>query len=105
VVVLALAIALGFVLYRAQRWLSGSTHRVFNLGLLAASVALAVSVLWLLIAFAVARTDLQRAVGQGSVPAEALAQAAIDTQQARGDEVLHLSSRRGDRTCAQALQA
>jgi len=105
VVVLILAIALGFVLYRAQRWLSGHSHRVFNLGLLAASVALAVSVLWLLIAFAVARTDLQRAVGHGSVPAEALAQAAIDTQQARGYEVLNLISRSGDATFVKDFQA
>ena len=105
VVVLVLAIALGFVLYRAQRWLSGSTHRVFNLGLLAASVALAVSVLWLLIAFAVARTDLQRGVGHGSVPAEALAQAAIDTQQARGYQVLNLISRSGAATFVKDFQA
>src|SRR5262249_28935720 len=105
VVVLLLAIALGFVLYRAQRWLSGRTHRVFNLGLLVASVALAVSVLWLLIAFAVARTDTQRAVEHGSVPAETLAQAAIDTQQARGYEVLNLISRSGNDTFVKDFQA
>ncbi len=94
-VMLVLAIALAFVLYRAQLWLSRRTHRVLNLGLLAASVALVVSVLWLAAAFTVASTDLQRAVGHGSVPAEALAQAAIDTQQARGYEVLNLISRSG----------
>ena len=54
VVVLILAIALAFVLYRAQRWLSRSTHRVFNIGMLAATVALAVSAVWLLGSFAVA---------------------------------------------------
>jgi hypothetical protein len=105
VVVLVLAIALAFVLYRAQRWLSRRTRRVFNLGLLAATVALAVSALWLVGAFAVARTDLQRAVGHGSVPAEALAQAAIDTQQARGYEVLNLISRSGDATFVKDFQA
>jgi len=105
VAVLLLAIALGFVLYRAQRWLSRRTHRVVNLGLLAASVALAVSVLWLVAAFVVARTDLQRAVGHGSVPAEALAQAAIDTQQARGYQVLNLISRSGDATFVKDFQA
>ena len=104
-VVLVLAIVLGFVLYRAQRWLSRRTHRVFNLGMLAATVALVVSVLWLIGAFAVARTDLQRAVGHGSVPAEALAQAAIDTQQARGYEVLNLISRSGDATFVKDFQA
>jgi len=53
------------------------------------------SVLWLVVAFVVARADLQRAIGHGSAPAETLAQAAIDTQQARGDEVLNLISRTG----------
>jgi hypothetical protein len=105
VVVLVFAIALGFVLYRAQRWLSRRTNRVFNLGLLAASVALAVSVLWLIAAFVVARTDLQRAVGHGSIPAEALAQAGIDTQQARGYQVLNLISRSGDATFVKDFQA
>jgi hypothetical protein len=105
VVVLILAIALAFVLYRAQRWLSRSTHRMFNIGMLAATVALAVSAVWLLGSFAVARTDLQRAVGHGSVPAEALAQAAIDTQQARGYQVLNLISRSGDATFVKDFQA
>jgi hypothetical protein len=53
----------------------------------------------------VARTDLQRAGGHGSVPAEALAQAAIDTQQARGYEVLNLISRSGDTTFVKDFQA
>jgi len=105
VAVLVLAIALAFVLYRAQRWLSRSTHRVFNIGMLAATVALVVSAAWLIGSFAVARTDLQRAVGHGSAPAEALAQAAIDTQQARGYQVLNLISRSGDATFVQDFQA
>ena len=105
VVVLVLAIALGLVLFRAQRWLSRRTHRVFNPGLLAASVALLVSALWLLASFAVARADLQRAFAHGSAPAEALAQAAIDTQQARGYQVLNLISRSGDATFVEDFQA
>src|SRR5258708_34078393 len=43
VVVLVLAIVIGFILFRAQRWLSRRTHRVSNLGLLVASLALLVS--------------------------------------------------------------
>jgi len=105
VVMLVLAIVLAFVLYRAQRWLSRSTHRVFNIGMLAATVALVVSAAWLIGSYAVARTDLQRAAGHGSVPAEALAQAAIDTQQARGYQVLNLISRSGDATFVQDFQA
>jgi predicted PurR-regulated permease PerM len=38
-VTLAAGLALGFVLYRSQRWLSRRTHRTFNVGLLLASVA------------------------------------------------------------------
>lgn len=96
VVVVLLAAVLGFVLYRVQRWLTRRTHRLVNYGLLVASVVLVASVLWLVVAFVVARSDLQRGVGNGSAPAEMLAQAAIDTQQARGDEVLNLISRSGD---------
>ena len=46
----------------------------------------------------VARADLQHGVGHGSAPAETLAQAAIDAQQIRGDEILNLISRSGDST-------
>jgi len=95
VVVVLLAIVLGFVLFRIQRWLTRRTHRIVNYGLLIASLVLVASVLWLVVAFVVARADLQRAIGHGSAPAETLAQAAIDTQQARGDEVLNLISRTG----------
>ena len=101
VVVVLLAILLGFVLYRVQRWLTRRTHRVVNYGLAIASVVLVASVLWLAVAFVVARADLQRGVGHGSAPAETLAQAAIDTQQARSDEILNLISRTG----ATAFQA
>jgi ABC-type multidrug transport system fused ATPase/permease subunit len=104
VAMLILAIVLAFVLYRAQRWLSRSTHRVLNIGMLAATVALVVSAVWLIGSFAVARTDLQRAAGHGSEPAEALAQAAIDTQQARGYQMLNFISRSGDATFVKDFQ-
>ena len=45
--------------------------------------------------------DLHRGTGHGSAPAETLAQAAIDTQQIRGDEILNLISRSGDTTFEQ----
>jgi hypothetical protein len=99
------AAAIAVVLYRTQRWLWRRTHRVVNYGLLAASVVLAVCVLWLIVAFAGARLDLERAVGHGSAPAETLAQANIDTQQVRGDEVLNLISRSGDATFQQDFLA
>jgi hypothetical protein len=92
------ALAIGYVLIRSQRWISRHTHRVVNPGLLIASGALTVVLLWLIIAFAVARSDLGDGAAQGSVPAARLAQAAIDTQQARGDQILNLISRTGDTT-------
>jgi hypothetical protein len=101
VVVLVLALAIAFVLFRAQRWLWRHTHRRVNYGLLAASFVLAVGVLWLVVAFVVARADLQRGAGHGSTPAETLAQAAIDAQQIRGDELINLISRSGDTTFVQ----
>ena len=100
-VVVVLAIGIGFVLFRAQRWLWQHTHRRVNYGLLGASLVLAVGVLWLIVAFVVARSDLQRGVGHGSTPAETLAQAAIDAQQIRGDELINLISRSGDATFVQ----
>jgi hypothetical protein len=92
---LVLAIITGFVLVRAQRWLTRRTHRVFNLGLLTASAALLISVVWLVATFAVARSDLTRGIDHGSSPAASLAQASIEVQQARGDEILNLISRTG----------
>ena len=53
-----LAVVTGFALYRTQRWLTRRTHRVFNYGLVTASAALIIRVVWLLVTFAVARSDL-----------------------------------------------
>jgi hypothetical protein len=92
---LVLALITGIALFRAQRWLTRRTHRVFNVGLLAASAALIVSAVWLVATFTVARSDLTRGIDHGSSPASALAQASIEVQQARGDEILNLISRTG----------
>jgi hypothetical protein len=96
IVVFCLAAASGAVLIWAQRWLRRRTHRMVNYGLLAASGVLAVCMLWLVVAFLVARADLEKGIGHGAVPAETLAQADIAVQQARGDELLNLISRSGD---------
>jgi hypothetical protein len=96
VVVVALAIAIAIALFRVQRWLWRHTHRRVNYGLLTASLMLVVGAAWLVVAFTVARSDLQQGVGHGSTPAETLAQAAIDAQQIRGDEIVNLISRSGD---------
>ncbi len=100
-----LAVVTGFALYRTQRWLTRRTHRVFNYGLVMASAALIVSVVWLLVTFAVARSDLAQGIGHGSRPAGTLAQASIDVQQARGDEILNLISRSGDTSFEQNFRS
>ncbi len=104
-VAVVLAVVIGFGLYRVQRWLTRRTHRVVNYGLLAASAMLVVGAAWLVIAFAVARSDLQHGVGSGSAPAQTLARASIAVQQARRDEVVNLISRSGDAPFKQNFQA
>jgi hypothetical protein len=93
---LLVAIAAGIVLVRSQRWLSRRTHRVANAGLLLASVAGLVSVLWLVVALTVARVELGSARAHGSAPVEALAQADIAALQAHADESLTLIDNSGD---------
>ena len=95
-VLLAAAAIVGYVLYRAQRWLLRRTNRRLNPGLMVASVAAVVSLLWLAVAFTVARTDLLQASDHGSAPVAALAQADIAALQARADESLTLIDAGGD---------
>jgi phosphoribosylanthranilate isomerase len=94
-IALLAAIAVGVVLFRSQRWLSRRTHRVANAGLLLASVAGIVSVLWLVVALTVARVELGSARAHGSAPVEALAQADIAALQAHADESLTLIDNSG----------
>jgi hypothetical protein len=96
IVAIVIALVTGITLYRAQRWLTRRTHRLANAGLLLASLLLATSAVWLVAAFGVARSDLDRGIGRGSSPAETLAQASIGVQQIRGDAVLNVISRSGD---------
>jgi hypothetical protein len=95
---LLLAAAAGFVLFRAQRWLTRRTHRMFSPGLVLASLLLVIGTAWLAAGFLSARSDLDRGIGQGSVPAQDLARASIGVQQVRGDAVLNAISRSGSAT-------
>ena len=83
-VALVLSAGLGYTLYRAQRWLSRRMRRTINYGLLLASVVMMVTAVWLLIAYAVARGDLQQAERHGSAPAQSLAQASITSPAGQG---------------------
>jgi hypothetical protein len=105
IVVVCLAAVTAVILLGAQRWLRRRTHRIVNYGLLGASAVLMVAAVWLVVAFVVARADLQRGVGHGAAPAETLAQAGIAVQQARGDELLNLISRTGDTSFQQNFEA
>ncbi|HEY5357970.1 MAG TPA: hypothetical protein VIJ82_09845 [Streptosporangiaceae bacterium] len=95
-VLLVAAAAVGYVLYRAQRWLFSRTHRILSPGLVVASVAAVVSLLWLVIAVGVARADLLQARAHGSAPVAALAQADIAALRAHADESLTLIDAGGD---------
>jgi hypothetical protein len=103
VVAALLAVAIGYVLLRAQRWLTSRTNRRINPGLLLASAAVVVSTIWLVVAFVAARSDFAKGLGHGSTPAEALAQAGIAAQEGRGDQVLNLISRSGSSSFQQAF--
>lgn len=105
IIALVLAVITGVTLYRAQHWLTRRTNRVVNPGLGLASVLLVISAVWLVAAFGVARPDLDRGIGQGSQPAETLAQASIGIQQIRGDAVLNVISRSGDTSFQQDFLA
>jgi hypothetical protein len=97
IVVTAVAgLGLGYVLFRSSRWLSRHTHRVVNYGLLLATLAGLVSLVWLVAAFVVGRGDLLDAQQQGSAPAQAFARAEVAALQAHADESLTLIDNGGD---------
>ncbi|MGH3297740.1 MAG: hypothetical protein ACRDP7_38695 [Trebonia sp.] len=92
---LVLALVTAFVLYRAQRWLTGRTNRVLSPGLVLASLLLVISVIWIAAGFLAARSDLDGGIAHGSRPVQNLALASIGVQQIRGDSVLNVISRSG----------
>jgi hypothetical protein len=95
-VAVAVVIAVGVALIWAQRWLARRSHRVLNRGLVLASLAGLVSVVWLVTALTSARVQVLAARDHGSAPVEALARAEIAALQARDDESLTLIDRAGD---------
>jgi hypothetical protein len=95
-ITVVIGVAIGYCLYRGSRWLSRRTNRVFNYGLLAAGLAIVVSLAWLAIAYASARSALLTAQTRGSTPVAALARVDIAAQQAHADESLTLIDNGGD---------
>ncbi|MCC3764903.1 MCP four helix bundle domain-containing protein [Glycomyces sp. TRM65418] len=87
--------ALGTLIW-AQLWLSRKTNRVFNLGLLGATVLLLGFAGWLATASLASASHTTRSHEDGAVPLELLAQAEITAQQARAEESLLLIARGED---------
>ncbi len=97
-VTVAAGLAVGLALYLAARWLRGRTNRVFNVGLLAAGAVVVLSIGWLALAFAGARSDLLGAQARGLATVQAAAQVSIAAQEAHADESLTLIDDTGDDT-------
>jgi len=95
-VTVAAALAVGCALYLTSRWLRGRTHRVFNMGLLAAGAVVVLSAGWLVLAFAGARSDLLNAQARGLATVQAVAAVDIAVQEAHADEGLTLIDNSGD---------
>jgi len=91
----ATAVLAGIAAFWAQWWLGRRMRRVLNLGLVAASLIGLLALAWLLTGFASARSDLLAARDQGSVPAQALAQAEVTALGMHSDESLTLINRDG----------
>ncbi|WP_244409320.1 hypothetical protein [Streptomyces albofaciens] len=85
-------VALGALVW-AQRRNYRRTNRVFNRGLLAATTASAVVLLWLAAGHSVARAGLNTSYEDGARSLSVLNEARIDALQARGDENLTLVAR------------
>ena len=77
----------------AQVYVRRRTNRVFNTGLLVATGAAVVSLLWVLVATLTAMGDVGDSRSEGSAQADTLARAHIATLNARADETLTLVAR------------
>lgn len=101
----ALTIAALATIVWAQLWLSRKTNRVFNLGLVGATVLLVVFAGWLAMASFASASHTTRSHEEGAVPLELLAQAEIAAQQARAEESLLLIARGEDPEASERYDA
>ena len=90
-----LIVALLAALVVAQRYLSRTTHRTFNLPLAGATLVVVLLALGVGTVFAVQRAHLSKAATQGSTPVAQLADLRILALNERGDEALTLVARGG----------
>ncbi|WP_030162441.1 hypothetical protein [Glycomyces sp. NRRL B-16210] len=97
----ALAAAALVTLLWAQVWLSRKTNRVFNLGLVGATILLVGFAGWLAMASLTSANHTNRSHEDGAKPLALLAQAEISAQQARAEESLLLIARGEDAGAAE----
>lgn len=90
-----LVVALLVALFWTQRYLRRRTNRVLNVGLLVATIAVIVAVLWSATGLVLETVHVSHARAAGSEPADVLAQARTKALQARTDETLTLVARGG----------
>ncbi|HKN98273.1 MAG TPA: hypothetical protein VJX10_14230 [Pseudonocardiaceae bacterium] len=90
-----LVVVLLAALVVTQRYVRKRTNRVINVGLLVATVAVAVAVLWSATGLVLETVHVSHARSAGSAPADTLAQARTKALQARTDEMLTLVARGG----------
>ncbi|MFC8224427.1 hypothetical protein [Streptomyces sp. NPDC057287] len=92
-----LSLAAGIVALAALVWMQRRnyrrTHRVFNRGLLAATAAATVVLLWLAVGHTVARAELRSAMVNGQESLDVLNKARINSLKARANENLTLVAR------------
>ncbi|MFJ8766856.1 hypothetical protein [Streptomyces clavifer] len=92
-----LSLAAGIVALAALVWMQRRnyrrTNRVFNHGLLAATAAATVVLLWLAVGHTVARAELRAAMTQGQESLDVLNKARINSLKARANENLTLVAR------------
>ncbi|SDD34877.1 CHASE3 domain-containing protein [Glycomyces harbinensis] len=99
-----LAVAALATLVWAQLWLSRKTNRVFNLGLVGATLLLVGFAGWLAFASLASAGHTDRSHEEGAVPLELLAEAEITAQQARAEESLVLIARGEDSDAAERFE-
>jgi hypothetical protein len=90
---LVLGLVLLAVLAVLQVWLTRRTNRLFNVGLVVATVAGMASVLWLLLSWGSAAGHLDKSDRDGSAQVALLSEARITALQARSDEAHTLVAR------------
>lgn len=89
------ALVLGVIVW-AQLWLTRRTNRVFNLGLVGATVAMIGMTGWLVLVALASASHTERSHEEGADPLALLAEAHIVAQQARAEESLVLIARGED---------